>query len=585
MQAGLKKQHALLFESRLNVVVVTPHLKHPSTLWPRPTTGNLKRLTAGRPPPSLPTMRILYLDIDTLRADHLGCYGYLRDTSPNIDRLARQSVRMENCYVSDAPCLPSRASMFTGRFGIHTGVVGHGGTAADLRLIGPERGFNTFRQRPGFIWCLRERGLYPVSFSPFAERHSAWWFYEGWREMYNSGRGGGESAEEIVPPALDWIARNARRDDWVLHINIWDPHTPYRAPADFGNPFAGAPLEGWYTEDVRRRQWDGFGPGSPQEPAGAMGRPSDSPRQPDRIASMDDYRRWVDGYDCGIRYADQWCGRILDALADAGVLDETIIIITSDHGENMGELAVIGDHHVADHITSRVPMIVRWPGMTGPRIDTALHYQTDVAATLVELAGGKTPAHWDGRPFADALRAGRSEGRPYLVVSQNAWSCMRAVRWDEPEDAVGRETHRANGAALRGGEVLCGGSQSALRGGSPDPPRSTAAGSYLFICSYHTGLKNYPARMLFDVARDPHELVNLADHDPKTTARGQALLDEWTAGMLAGGTEDPMQTVLREGGPYHTRGRLESYCRRLRETGRARHADFLAAHPTGLAEV
>jgi arylsulfatase A-like enzyme len=429
--------------------------------------------------------------------------------------------------------------MFTGRFGIHTGVVGHGGTAADLRLIGPERGFNTFRQRPGFIWCLRERGLYPVSFSPFAERHSAWWFYEGWREMYNSGKCGGEGAEEIVPAALDWIARNARRDDWVLHINIWDPHTPYRAPADFGNPFAGAPLEGWYTEDLRQRQWDGFGPGSPQEPAGAMGRPSGSPRQPDRIESMDDYRRWVDGYDCGIRYADQWCGRILSALADAGVLDETIIIITSDHGENMGELSVIGDHQVADHITSRVPMIIRWPGMTGGRIDTALHYQTDVAASLVELAGGKTPAHWDGRPFADAFRAGRSEGRPYLVVSQNAWSCMRAVRWDD----------------------------------------------FLFIRPYHTGLKNYPARMLFDVARDGHELVNLADHDPKTAARGQALLDEWTAGMLAGGAEDPMQTVLREGGPYHTRGRLEPYCRRLRETGRARHADFLTAHPAGLAQM
>jgi len=78
-------------------------------------------------------MRILYYDIDTLRADHLRCYGYLRDTSPNIDRLAGEGVRFEHCYVSDAPCLPSRASMFTGRFGIHTGVVNHGGLAADIR--------------------------------------------------------------------------------------------------------------------------------------------------------------------------------------------------------------------------------------------------------------------------------------------------------------------------------------------------------------------------------------------------------------------------------------------------------------------
>ena len=92
-------------------------------------------------------MRILYLDLDTLRPDHLGCYGYHRNTSPNIDRIAAQGVRFDNCYCSDAPCLPSRAALMTGRFGIHTGVVGHGGTCADLRLDGPDRGFRD-RLRP-----------------------------------------------------------------------------------------------------------------------------------------------------------------------------------------------------------------------------------------------------------------------------------------------------------------------------------------------------------------------------------------------------------------------------------------------------
>jgi arylsulfatase A-like enzyme len=486
-------------------------------------------------------MRILYLDIDTLRADHLGCYGYLRDTSPNIDRIAAQAARFQNCYVSDAPCLPSRASLFTGRFGIHTGVVGHGGTAADLRLIGRERGFDSLRQRPGLVWCLRERGLYPVSISPFAERHSAWWFYEGWREMVNTGRGGMEGAEEVGPLAIDWIRRNARRQDWVLHVNLWDPHTPYRAPEDFGNPFADAPLETWYTEDLRRRQWESFGPGSPQEPAGSFGAPSRHARQGDRIASMDDYKKWIDGYDCGVRHADEWCGRILGALAEAGVLDETVVIITSDHGENLGELAVIGDHSVADHVTSRVPFILRWPGMGIGRVDEALHYQNDLAATIVELAGGRTPGGWDGRSLAAAFRAGREEGRPYLVASQCAWACMRAVRWDR----------------------------------------------YMFIRSYHTALKNYPARMLFDVAADPHELQDLAPSRPDLADHAQALLERWTAEMMAGSesAEDPLWRVMREGGPYHTRGRLEAYCERLRATGRARHADFLAAHPTGLADA
>ena len=486
-------------------------------------------------------MRILYLDIDTLRPDHLGCYGYPRNTSPNLDQIASDGVRMDNCYVSDAPCLPSRASMFTGRFGIHTGVVNHGGLCADLRPIGRERNFNWMGQRPGFIWSLRRQGIYPVSISPFAERHSAWWFCDGWLEMVNTGRGGGESAEEIFPHALDWISRNAEKDDWMLHVNCWDPHTPYRAPEEFGNPFADEPIETWYTEELRQAQWDSFGPGTPQEPCGGYGRPSNRPRQPDQIASMDDYRKWIDGYDCGIRYADDWCGRVLNALADKGVLDDTVVIVTSDHGENMGELGVIGDHSVADHVTSRVPMIVRWPGEPGGgRVDDALHYQTDVAASIIELAGGEVPDCWDGQSFADAFRAGESRGRDSVVVSQNCWSCMRSVRWDD----------------------------------------------YLYVRSYHTGLKNYPARMLFNVASDPHELNDLAATHPQLVDRGQALLSAWAEEMMATSDydEDPLWTVMREGGPYHTRGALASYCKRLRDTGRPHHADFLEAHPNGIAE-
>jgi arylsulfatase A-like enzyme len=66
-------------------------------------------------------MRILCLDLDSLRPDHLGCYGYHRDTSPNIDRIAREGTLFEECYCSDAPCLPSRTALMSGRFGIHTG--------------------------------------------------------------------------------------------------------------------------------------------------------------------------------------------------------------------------------------------------------------------------------------------------------------------------------------------------------------------------------------------------------------------------------------------------------------------------------
>ena len=433
--------------------------------------------------------------------------------------------------------------MFSGQFGIHNGAVNHGGLAADRFLVGCERGFSTDGQFPGFIASLRKQDIYPVSFSPYAERHSAWWFCEGWREIYNTGKRGSEDASEIVPGALRWIDEHGKNDDWMLHVNIWDPHGPYRAPEDFGNPFADEPIEDWYTEQLRQQQWESFGPGGPQEPGGGYGRAwyQDYPRYPGPVTSMAEYRRWIDGYDCGIAYADMWLGRIFDALANQGVLDETLIIITSDHGENMGELAVIGDHATADMGTSRVPMIVRHPDLPGGRADAGLYNQVDIAATVIELMGGTVPGHWDGRSFAEQFRAGKPGGRDYAVFSQCAWSCQRSVRWDD----------------------------------------------WLYIRTYHTGLKNYPARMLFNVAADPHELNNLAESAPAMAGKGQSLLDGWHAEMMATSRTgvDPLDTVLAEGGPIHANNRqIESYAQRLRETRRAHHAEFLEAHPTGLVE-
>jgi choline-sulfatase len=84
-------------------------------------------------------MRVLYIDIDSLRTDHLGCYGYPRNTSPNIDRIAQRATRFTNIYITDAPCLPSRTALWSGRCGFRTGVVGHMGTAASPWSKGPAR--------------------------------------------------------------------------------------------------------------------------------------------------------------------------------------------------------------------------------------------------------------------------------------------------------------------------------------------------------------------------------------------------------------------------------------------------------------
>ncbi len=488
-------------------------------------------------------MRILYLDIDSLRPDHLGCYGYHRNTSPIIDALAARGVRFTNFHVTDAPCLPSRSALFSGRCGFHTGVINHGGVASQPFIEGPNRAFRDLFGTTGWMAALRRAGLRTATVSPFGERHSAWHWYAGFNEIYNTGKGGMESAEEVAPVAIDWIGRNAQSDNWFLHVNLWDPHTPYRVPEIFGNPYKNEPLPDWLNEEVRKQHWNGCGPHSAQEIGGYEGKDcwnGKYPRQPAQADSMDGVRAMFDGYDCGVRYADEHVGKILDALEAAGVLQETVIIVSSDHGENLGEFNIYGDHQTADLITTRVPLIVVWPGVTdsqGGRVDEALHYHYDFAATLIELCGGSVPSNWDGAPFTDSFQNGADAGRDYLVVSQGAWSCQHGVRWDD----------------------------------------------FIFIRSYHDGHHAFPDVMLFNAQDDPHEQYDLAPERPDLVNQAMKMLNEWHGNMKRTATHvdhDPMEIVIAEGGPLHTRGALPNYLVRLRETGREKWADNLAEkHP------
>ncbi len=210
-------------------------------------------------------MRILYIDIDSQRPDHLGCYGYHRNTSPNIDRIASQGVRFENYYVSDAPCLPSRSALWSGRFGIHNGVINHGGTASEPFVEGPSRSFASKLGQTSWMRCLRNLGIKTATVSPFGERHSAWHWYANFNEIFNTGKGGLERADEIAPIALKWLNDQGKADNWFLHVNFWDPHTPYRTPDAFGDPFKDTPLPAWLTEEIRQQHWAGVGPHSARE--------------------------------------------------------------------------------------------------------------------------------------------------------------------------------------------------------------------------------------------------------------------------------------------------------------------------------
>ncbi|PTX64952.1 arylsulfatase A-like enzyme [Melghirimyces profundicolus] len=476
-------------------------------------------------------MKILYIDVDSLRPDHLGCYGYHRETSPHIDSLAERGVRFTNYYASDAPCAPSRTALFSSRFGIHTGVVNHGGLQADPRPVGADRPFNYHHtEHQAWVDTLRFKGFHTAMISPFAGRHAAWHILQGFLEVHDTGKHAGETAGDVSKEALRWIKeRGTEKENWFLYLNFWDPHTPYRTPVEYGNPFENDPAPEWLTEEIIARHRDSYGPMSARD----LPRGDQWPGLPEEIACREDFKKWIDGYDTAIRHVDDHIGEILHALEEQGILDDTIVIVSADHGENQGELNVYGDHQTADHITSRIPCIVAGPGIKQGHVDDDFHYQIDFGPTFTELVGGKPSKKWDGESFLPALTNGESSGRPYLVVSQSAWSCQRAVRFD----------------------------------------------NWILIRTYHDGLKEFPDLMLFDVENDPHETKNLADERPEILAKGLRLLDEWVAEQLktSDSPTDPMWSVIHEGGPFHTRGdfALDSYLDKLRKQDRHAAADRL----------
>lgn len=491
-------------------------------------------------------MRILYIDIDSCRPDHLGCYGYTRPTSPHLDVIAREGMLFRECYASDAPCLPSRTALYSGRFGIQTGVVGHGGTAASPKNEGARRGFRDAFDQQGLAGALQRAGLHTAMISPFGQRHAAHWFYAGFNEIHNTGLGGMESAEHVWPVTDRWLRANAARDNWFLHLNFWDPHTPYRVPAEFGEPFRDVPLPDWLADGTAlARHQRMTGPHTALDVGMYDGKPFDAgadyPRQPWTLRDMGDLRRMIDGYDTGIRYVDAHIGRVVSWLKETGVYDETAIIISADHGENQGELGIYGEHGTADVATCRVPLIIKWPGGAVGE-SSRLHYHLDLAPTLTELLGAPSQSLWDGTSFARAVRGDGNPGRDELVISQCAHVCQRSVRWDR----------------------------------------------WLYMRTYHDGFHLFPQEMLFDLLHDPHEQHDVAPEHPAVCREGAWRLARWHDAQMLRMTEhatdavDPLWTVVREGGPFHARtiepghpggiAGLHRYLERLESTGRAEGA-------------
>lgn len=477
-------------------------------------------------------MRIIYLDIDSCRPDHLGPYGYPRPTTPVIDQLARTSFIAQNCHTSDAPCLPSRAALFSGRFGINNGISCHEGPASLFRYAG--RAHDHDPDRPMWMRQFQTRGWQTIGFSGFGQRHLAWWFFAGFTQNFgNQLPGGSESADQVGDLALTWLKANGTQDNWFMHVNFWDVHTPYAAPQRYWDRMKGLPTLA--HPNANEVKWDAeniYGPRTARDwwlhfedcKNPRSGRWTMMPDE--NILDYELFLRYTDGYDAGIAYVDDKIGQILQQLHTLGIADETAIIISADHGESVGELGMYFEHGNCAEGTTHVPLIIHWPGQTKTQtVYDGLMYQLDLPPTINELLGLDVPSGWDGMSVAEAVRGNTMPGRESLVLGTGIYSFQRAVRTPQ---------HR-------------------------------------MIRTLHSGLYPYEPLYLFDMQADPNQRQNLAAARPDLVqAHNHHLLEflmRYTTGPVS--VRDPFQEQLGAGltpDIYCSRAQMDA---RLHQVGRA----------------
>ncbi|MCX7015881.1 MAG: sulfatase-like hydrolase/transferase [Candidatus Sumerlaeota bacterium] len=456
-------------------------------------------------------MRIILFDIDCLRPDHLRCYGYGRPTSPTIDWVAERGVRFTRYCCADSPCLPSRMGFMSGRFGARNGVTSNIGAGARFHIRhtayrGPEPDNEMLMRQ------LRRAGCDPISFSNFADRHCAMWFMCGWSEFHTINlKGGGEDAAEVNEKVLRWLKDNATRENYLLHINYWDTHRPYRMDASWADRFKDHPVaQPWPDEEAIQRHQSIDAPFTARRQF--KDNVSPYPLMPGAVRNRAEFEHMITGYDASIAYVDHHMKRVLDELDRQGVLDDAAVIITSDHGDAFGEHGVYSDHVCADECIHNIPLIVRWPGLTPPESHCdSMIYNIDLSATLCDLLGAPIPADWDGRSFKENLAGRTGLERGYLVWGHGLYTVQRAVRTRDR----------------------------------------------LMIRSDDRMTYRMEPVELYDMENDRYQTRNLRDEEPQTVERCDHLLNEWLQEQREKPhpIPDPMVLTLQERSAERSRRR------------------------------
>ena len=428
-------------------------------------------------------MKTLLISIDTLRADHLGCYGYCRPTSPAIDALAKDGIVFENFYSQCHWTIPSFATIFTGLYPINNLMA-----ASNMEIP-------TFAQQlpdeiPTLPELLRAEGSVTVAIDnlmDFRNHYSC--FGRGYVYYINPNKppsfGPASLKGELATErAVEWLKVHAN-EPFFMHLHYWDPHQKYDPPATDLKAATKVPLR--HKQAVTGEDYvDRCGLAS-------------------KIGDRE--QNQIDLYDGEIRHADRNVGEVIRLLKRKRVYKDTLIIVVSDHGELMAEEDHGFCHYTAREGLVRVPLVVKTPGnrFAGKRIP-ALTQQIDIAPTVLDYWGIAPKTEFDGKSLRPLIEGKAKEHYEWIFTFGN-WlddlrcRCVTGKKWKFIKNYVG------------------------LHEGFPNPGSRP--------------LRDVPDRELYDLENDPEELQNLADACPDIAKDLETKLYRWIVSHVGDPALDP----------------------------------------------
>ncbi|MCD6506396.1 sulfatase [Candidatus Poribacteria bacterium] len=410
--------------------------------------------------------------IDTLRADHLSCYGYFRNTSPNIDKIAEEGVLFKDAHATAIATGPGFTSIITGLSPIHHRFYL---TPWNLpNLIDFDDSIPTLPEiiQDGIQSCTTAAFDNLINFASHMDQ-----FVRGFEYYVNLTRTskpihhhvvGGEINKRLIP----WLESHSN-ERFFLFVHYWDPHTPYNQPEEYRKVFSHKP--GNLDDLVVKTALAGYEyvPGW-----GKVGEIWD----PDPAQS----KVTIDLYDGEIRYVDALVGEVMEALERLNIADRTALIVTSDHGEQLGQHGMYG-HGMLHEAVIYIPLIIRCPNLLPEgKIIEGYVQQADIAPTILELMGldeEKMP-EMDGSSLIPVIEGGKGTREEIFVEDQEYRAYMR--------------------------------------------------GSWKYMRNYFSGKEE-----LYEVKSDPMEVINLTEREGGRLKEMRSKLDGWVKENLKG-RPDPM---------------------------------------------